>query len=133
MPKTYSMDLREKIIDAWKRKVGTVVEIADLFGVSRRTVYNYIQRSRDSDDLSPLPNPGPPSRITTDCQDYITSLVLNNPSIRLIDLVKHVEDKFGIHMSEGWMCKNLKRIGFTRKKKTYVPTEQLDKALKKTG
>ena len=49
--KTYSHDLRERVVRACDEKVGTRKEIAKLFGVSTAWIRRLLQRRRESGDF----------------------------------------------------------------------------------
>ena len=53
MVAAYSKDLREKIVQAYKNGIGTIMEIAELFGVNKRTVDKYLAIDRETGDLTP--------------------------------------------------------------------------------
>ena len=131
MPSAYSVDLREKVVHAYRSGGGTIEQIANLFNIGERTLRNYLYREKQLGHLHRSPCPGRPSVIKEHHRDYLTQRLLDDPSLRLLDLCDELKTEYKLIVSEGWMCKILKSIGFRRKKKQYLPTEQLDKNLKK--
>jgi transposase len=56
--KPYSMDLREKIIKAWKTKSYTLDQLAETFSVNKSTVQRYIKKFKETNSLKPMPHRG---------------------------------------------------------------------------
>ncbi len=48
----YSLDLRQRIVDAVERGVGTRSEIASLFGVHESFVYKLLRQKRERGDIA---------------------------------------------------------------------------------
>src|SRR5690349_8473550 len=56
----YSIDLRQRIVDAYKKAEGTAQELAKRFMVARKTVYNYLTLERETGSVAPRPHGGGP-------------------------------------------------------------------------
>jgi transposase len=56
----YSMDLRERVVAAVDRGVAKR-DVAEMFGVSVRTINRYLRLRRETESLAPRPIPGRPS------------------------------------------------------------------------
>src|SRR5215467_8613213 len=54
----HSLDLRTRIVDAVDRGVGTMSEIAALFGVNESFIYKLLRQRRERGDIGPLPHGG---------------------------------------------------------------------------
>jgi len=54
----YPLDLRTRIVDAVDRGVGTMSEIAALFGVNESFIYKLLRQRRERGDIGPLPHGG---------------------------------------------------------------------------
>src|SRR5947207_11281173 len=54
----YSLDLRERIVEAVERQVGSKRKIADLFGVHESFIYKLLRQKRERGDIAPLPHGG---------------------------------------------------------------------------
>jgi transposase len=55
---TYSIDLRQKILQACERRLGSQRALADLFGVSLSFVEELLRRRRTTGDIAPKPHAG---------------------------------------------------------------------------
>ena len=54
----YSLDLRERIVDAVERQLGSKWKIAELFGVHESFIYKLLRQKRARGDIAPLPHGG---------------------------------------------------------------------------
>jgi transposase len=54
----YSIDLRQKILHACERRLGSQRALADLFGVSLSFVEKPVRRHRTTGDIAPKPHAG---------------------------------------------------------------------------
>jgi transposase len=54
----YSIDLRQKILRAWERHLGSQRPIADIFGVSLAFVEKVLRQHRLTGELAPKPHAG---------------------------------------------------------------------------
>src|SRR5262249_59689537 len=54
----YSLDLRERIVEAVERRVGSNRKIAALFGVHESFLYKLLRQKRERGDIAPLPHGG---------------------------------------------------------------------------
>ena len=58
MAAAYSLDLRERVFDAWQRGEGSQAVIATRFGVSERFVRGVVRRQRESGRVAAKPHGG---------------------------------------------------------------------------
>lgn len=61
--KPYSVDLRQKILHAYERGMGSQAKLAALFGVSISFVEKLFMRVRSTGQIAPRQRTGTPSRI----------------------------------------------------------------------
>ena len=59
MPKPYSYDLRQKVIQAIELDGLKKSEANQLFNISRNTIDLWLKRQAETDDFQALPNQGP--------------------------------------------------------------------------
>ncbi|MEJ7709307.1 MAG: IS630 transposase-related protein [Pyrinomonadaceae bacterium] len=91
---TYSLDLRQRIVDAVELGVESKRQIAKVFSVHESFIYKLLRQKRDRGDLAPLPHGGGASAILT--QDHrleLTALVANTPDATLDELRDADEEK----------------------------------------
>jgi transposase len=110
----YPLELRRRIVAAVDRGVGSLPTLAALFDVSINCVANYLRLREQTGSLAPRPNPGgqrpaiPPERY-----DEVRQLLAVQPDLTLAQ----IRDRLGVDCSEAAVCRTLKKIGLTRKKK----------------
>ena len=115
MPKPYSQDLRQKVINAIELDGMKRCEAAELFGISRNSINLWFQRKNETGSLSPKKRetPGHSHKIT----DWDA----------FEDFVRKHHDKTQAQMAHLWpkpisartIGRGIQKIGFTRKKKSY--------------
>ena len=105
----YSKDLRTRVLDH-VRSGGSKTEAAKIYGISRRTIYNWERLG--SEHLKPGPQKGFKICIYS-LQDFIQK----HPDKLLKELASH----FGV--TESGICKALKRAKITRKKNVVLHSE----------
>jgi transposase len=126
----YPLELRQRILDAVERGVGSAPQVARLFCVAVNTVYNLLHLRAQTGTLGPRPNPGgrqpaiPPER-----HDEIRQLLAAQPDLTLAQ----IRDRLGIACSEAAVCRTLKQLGLTRKKKRCAPPSSAGPTSRRLG
>ena len=115
MPKAYSYDLRQKVIQAIKLDSLKITQASEIFSISRNTIRLWLKRERETGDFQALPNqpPGNGHRITD--WEKFTKFVEVNGDKTQVEMAK----LWPSEISDRTISRGLKLIGFTRKKKTY--------------
>jgi transposase len=52
--KTYPIELRQKIVDAFDQQLGTYNEIAEMLGIAKRYIYKLLKQRRETGSIAPL-------------------------------------------------------------------------------
>ena len=113
----YSIDLRQKILRAWERHLGSQRTIADIFGVSLAFVEKVLRQHRTTGNIAPKPHAGGQKpRLGTAAQAIIRRLMEANPDATLEELCTGVAAETGVRVSVPTMCRVLQRLGLPRKK-----------------
>ena len=107
-------------------------QLATNFSIGIATVKRWVSRDRQN-QLEPFNKPGRPSVVGDEHLAFISKCIISNPSVTLMELKYKLFKRYGFDFSEAYMCKLVKRLGFKRKKKQYLPTEQLRPDVKKKG
>ena len=118
----YSIDLRQKILRACERRLGSQRALANLFGVSLSFVEKLVRRHRTTGDITPKPHAGGqrPS-LDAAADTLIRQLVHDNTDITLEELCARVAGERGVRVSVATMCRVLQRLGLPRKKSRSTP------------
>jgi transposase len=113
--KAYPLELRQRIVAAVDRGVGSLPTVAALFGVSLNCVANYLRLRTDTDSLQPRPNPGGrPPAIPPDRYDELRRLLTEQPHLTLAQL----RDALRVECSLAAVCRTLHKVGLTRQQKS---------------
>ncbi len=119
MPKPYSYDLRQKVIQAIKLDGLKISEACLIFSISRNTIRLWLKRERETGDFQALPNqpPGNGHKITD--WEKFTKFVEVNGDKTQVEMAKLWTEE----ISDCTISRALKIFGFTRKK-TYCYQER---------
>ena len=113
----YSLDLRQRIVDAVERGIGTKRAIAGLFGVHESFIYKLLRQQRERGDLAPLPHGGGASaKLTESDLPILYDLVAETPDATLAELGKPMKQRAGIEVSQSTLCRALQTLELTLKK-----------------
>ena len=113
----YSIDLRQKILRACERQLGSQRTVADIFGVSLAFVEKVLRQYRTTGDLAPKPHAGgQKARLDATAQAVVQRLVGANPDATLEELCTGVAAETGVRVSVPTMCRVLQRLRLPRKK-----------------
>jgi transposase len=121
MPKTYSDDLRERLIAAVTSGM-SCNEAADVFSVAISTAVKWMQRLRDTGSSAAKPRGGSTSWLEQHTE-RILAVVKEQPDATLKEIQAAVR-KEGIRTSQTALWRFLDRHNITRKKKSLRAAEQ---------
>ena len=114
MAKTYSQDLRDRVLAAYDRGLKTK-QIAETFAVSRAWARRVKQCRRETGRTTPLPRGG--ATVIKIDRPRLLELVQEQPDATLLEL----RDRLGVQCTESAICLALKRLGLTFKKRRSMP------------
>ena len=112
MPAPYSLDLRTRVVSAYKNSKKTLWEISQDFSVSSRTAHRWVQRHEKEGHIRPITGyQNGHSHVVSDLKEF-KDLVENNDFSTVQEIVDH--------MGKG-SCSSveraLKKIGYVKKKR----------------
>jgi transposase len=113
--KPFGEDLRRRILEVPESVPSP--EVAERFSVSDSFVRKLRQRVREGGGLAPLPYPGRERLVRDSDEQALAALVDEYPDATLNVLCELFEDAVAITVSESTMCRQLKRMGITLKKR----------------
>jgi transposase len=117
MPAAYSIDLRQRIINAYKAKEGSQREIAKRFQVSLSFVKRLISRYRETGQVKPKAHGGGArAKIPVSDLGKIKQLVEQQPDALLRELCERWEQKQHTRVSISTMHRRLQKLRLTTKK-----------------
>jgi transposase len=117
--KPYSKDLRLKVLEAVDRGMPRT-EVAQIFGVSMPTIKRWLKRRRETGEVDPIPNPGPPARKGVALEEALPSQFGANPDFTLKEHRQLFEESYGISVSTSSISRAFERLGLPLKKRHSV-------------
>ncbi|MFM7571948.1 MAG: transposase [Snowella sp.] len=122
--KPYSIDLRQKVLDAHLKNQTSIREIAEKFGVSDSFVRKLLKRHQETGGIEPKPHSGGASaKLTEEHYVLVESMIAENNNITLVVLCKQIEAKTGIRVSVPTMCRILQKLKLGKNKKSAQAAE----------
>lgn len=118
--KAYSTDLRERVVLAANQGMPQA-EIAKVFAISLSTIKRYLKQWRETDTLEPKPIPGRPSRKLALLRQDLEQMLSEAPDATLEQHCQTWEQNQGIKVSLSTMSRAIQQLGWTRKKRHWVP------------
>jgi len=113
MPKAYSIDLRERIVNAYDK--GALIEdIVVQYAISRATVYAILKQRRELGTINPKQYQTGPKLKLAPYEQEIRRLVDENPDATLVELHALLPNKDNVTVST--LYNFLKRLKITWKK-----------------
>jgi transposase len=125
MGKPISEDLRERVVEAYEEGEGTQEELAERFKLSRSSVFRYLQRRQNGEPLQARPHGGGrPTPFDVFGLERLLEIVSDKPDSTDRELSKEFTRRTGKNTSRAAISRALKKIGLTRKKKTFAASER---------
>jgi transposase len=111
-----SIDVRQEILRADERQLGSQRTIADVFGGSLAFVETVLRQHRTTGDIAPKPHAGGQKpRLDAAAQAVVQRFVGDNPDAALVALCTRVAAAIGVRGSVPTVCRVLQRVGLPRK------------------
>jgi len=118
----YSLDLRERIVEAVERQIGSKRKIADFFGVHESFIYKLLRQKRERGDIAALPHGGgAQAKLSDEQQQMLPALVRAMPDATLDELRVQLKKKTRVEVSLSTICRGLQALGLSRKKSPSGP------------
>lgn len=129
----YSLDLRQRIVDAIDRQIDTYREVADTFGVHESFIYKLLRQRRETGDLSPGPHGGGAIAKLDDAQLHLLAeLVAEFPDATLEELRQQLKKKH-VKVSVSTVWRGLEKLSLTRKKSPASRRKPMQKSAPPSG
>lgn len=122
----YSLDLRQRIVDAVQRKDKSKREIAKLFGIHESFIYKLLRQMRQLGHFAPLPHGGGANTKLTQAHALkLAKLVDLSPDATLDELRLQMKNKVRLQVSTSTICRGLQALGLPRKKSRNAPPKPI--------
>jgi transposase len=118
--KAYSPDLREHILRAVDQGYQRA-DIVKMFGVSLATIKRYLKRRRETGIVAAKPHPGRPPKKFASKQASLIAQLQTHDDATLETHCQLWQEQQGVAVSTSTMSRAIRRVGWTRKKRRWVP------------
>ncbi|MEM9219035.1 MAG: transposase [Cyanobacteria bacterium P01_F01_bin.150] len=116
--KSYSLDLRQRIVDAYSAGEGSIRQLAKRFKVSPDCVRRLLKQVRETGSIHPLPRRGnTPAKLTPAHLEVLQTLVEDDNDATLAQLAQRLEQTTQLKVSSSTISRGLRHLNITRKKK----------------
>lgn len=113
----YSLDLRQKVVQAYERDVGSQRQVVELFGVSLGFVEKIFKQLRETGDLAPKPHAGgQPSRLDANAHQHLRDWLREQSDLTLAEMMERLDTRLGIRIGHSRLNVVLQKLGLPRKK-----------------
>ena len=113
--RAYSVDLRERIVEAVKAKSLGKAAAAELYGVSRATVYRYLKLDKEG-ELRPKARSGQLPRLDEEGCRKLLEQLKHNSDLSLEEHAAKFAEEHGVELKKSAIGKYFARLGVRRKK-----------------
>lgn len=130
--KTYSIDLRKKIIEVLKEEKISQRQLAKRFRVALSFITKLVKQERETGTVEPRPyKRGVKLKLNQEQLRILSKLIEENNDATLSELCEMIKEKTGVAVSRATMGRMTKRLNLTVKKKLYQLEKKKQKECKK--
>ena len=123
--KSYSLDLRQKIVERYKAGGITQRQLAAQFRVSLFFVVKVLGLDRRGENLSAKGRGGRVKPILTDqVRKFLRAQLASQNDLTLAELTQRISDRFDLRVSPPTVCRALQKINLRRKKSVSSPASE---------
>jgi transposase len=113
----YGIELRARIVEAYRNREGSVRELAERFAVAPNTVQNYLTLYRTTGSVEPRPHAGGvPPKIDERGLQQVQALLEETPDATVDELSDDFARRHHLAVGRSTMDRALRRLDVTRKK-----------------
>jgi transposase len=114
----YSLDLRQRVVNAYEQGQGSIPEIATLFGVSTAFVKKMLRQWRATGDLAPLAHGGgKPASLTPQQRQLLKRKVREQNDVSLAELQGLLDEQEDVQVHVSTISRALAGLGLPLKKR----------------
>jgi len=114
--KAYSVDLREKVVNAYQSQHTSVRKLAVTFGVCKAFVQKILKQYQEEGHVNPGKQGTTRKAVLADSSAQLIALVGKYPDATLAEYCEYWLESQGQLVSSSMMCRELQKLNLTRKK-----------------
>ncbi len=122
--KAYSLDLRQRIINAHNNRENSVRQLASRFQVSANFVQKLLRRYHNEGTIEPKPHGGGSVPKLANHLSLVQQLVEEDNDATLAELCERLEQRTEVRVSQSTLFRVLQPLELTRKKKPSMQPKQ---------
>ncbi|MGF1673443.1 MAG: transposase [Rivularia sp. (in: cyanobacteria)] len=122
--KAYSIDLREKIVQAYENGNTSVRKVASNFGVAKSFVQKLLVTKKTEGHINPKKQGGAVKGELDGYSTQLIAMVEQYPDKTLLEYCEYWAGTYNIWVSTSTMCRALKKQNLTLKKRRCVAVKQ---------
>jgi transposase len=124
--KAYSIDLRQKMVEAYAKGGISQRDLAKNFGVALSFVHKLLKRYRESGSVAPKQRTvQTPTKLNAEQLDVLRELVEAQPDATLAELCERLQQQTGVGISIATMDRMVRiKLNLHLKKKVSTPTRK---------
>ena len=119
MGKSYSQDLRDRVIDAVVEQGMSCRAAARRFGVGESTVIKWLQRYRDTGHRTPVGTGGHRRSVLKPHRAFLEGALAEKPDVTLAALCRRLADERGVKADTSMLSRFFRREGISLKKRPW--------------
>jgi transposase len=123
--KPYSVDFREKIVNAYQAGNISIRKLAANFAVGKAFVQKMLKQHKEEGHVNPGKQGTKKRSVLADSSTQLIELVAKYPDATLSEYCEYWQDLYGQIISPSMMCRELQKLNLTRKKKRFGVVRQL--------
>lgn len=115
--RTYSLDLRERVVAAYEKGDQTIAEIAEMFSVGQTFLKKMLRQKRENGSLERLPPRAGAKKIlsATHCR-FLAKQIKEQPDATLAELQEGLQARQKVSVSTATVSRELQGLRLPRKK-----------------
>lgn len=122
--KAYSIDLRQKVINAYNNQEGSQRKLATRFSVSLTFIQKLLKRYRSNATVEPKAHGGGNTgKLSSEQMAIVVTLLEEDNDAILVELCSRLEERTGVLVSRATMGRITQKLNLTRKKKHCTPAK----------
>ena len=123
--KAYSVDFRQKIMDVREAENLSIRALASRFQVSKHFIETLLKLYQETGSVQPRPHGGGARpKLNTEQLHQLASLVEEHNDATLAELAEMLHQETGIGLSPATIHRQLKKMGYSLKKKQLIPRKK---------